>query len=88
MVPVTWPRRVATLENPTLHFMRRSATRGIFVSHRGLKPTATIASSLRDARFALLVSVLFIKSNCQVEVHDEAAARPGAAKALHHVGSK
>jgi len=45
----TWPRRVATLERLTARFMRRYATRPVSDSHRGLKPTATVASSLRDA---------------------------------------
>src|SRR5881397_682371 len=43
------PRRVATLEKPVPQFMRRSATRLFSISHRGLKPTATVAASLRDA---------------------------------------
>ncbi len=43
------PRRVATLENPATQFMRRYATRLLAASHRGLKPTATFASSPRDA---------------------------------------
>jgi len=47
------PRRVATLENPAPQFMRRYATRPVPASHRGLKPTATFALSLRDAVFAL-----------------------------------
>src|SRR5438093_7528543 len=46
---VLGPRRVATLEKPVPQFMRRSATRLFSISNRGLKPTATVAASLRDA---------------------------------------
>ena len=42
-------RRVATLEKLGLPFMRRYATRPFPAMHRGLKPTATVGASLRDA---------------------------------------
>jgi len=51
IAPVRRPRRVATLEKLAPRFMRRYATRPFPASHRGLKPTATFASSLRDAPF-------------------------------------
>ena len=44
-----WPRRVATVEKHLPRLMRLYATRPFPVSHRGLKPTATVATSLRDA---------------------------------------
>jgi len=46
---VAWPRRGATLEKTAPQFMRRYATRLIPALHRGLKPTATVAPSLRAA---------------------------------------
>jgi hypothetical protein len=51
IAPGMWPRRVARLEQPAPQFMRRYATRAFPAPHRGLKPTATVASSLRDAAF-------------------------------------
>ena len=50
---VLGPRRVATLEKSAPQFMRRSATRLFSISHRGLKPTATVGASLRDAGLAV-----------------------------------